>query len=611
MIPIVDVQALTVVAGTQQKPILRAVDLTLDGETALGIVGESGSGKTTLALALMGHCKSGLAPAAGTVRLAGQDVFALARPALSRLRSRTAAYVPQNAGTSLTPTRAVGPLIEEMLAHCGVRGRRARRARSLALLAEIGLTPAETYWTRHPHRLSGGQQQRCALALALAGTPSVLILDEPTSGLDTATTRTLVAHLQQIRRARRLAIVCISHDIRLVAALCDRAVVMYRGEVVEACASERLLTRPRHPYAQALVDAVPRTDRGAGAPVAADGAAPIGRSPGCSFAPNCRFRIDACATQRPALTAVSTRDRVRCIRHPVPAMAAAPSAATDRGGRATGHPTLIVDGLTVGYDQPSVLRRAFGTGERRFAVADVSIQVRAASIFGIAGRSGSGKSTLLRALSGLLRPERGRAQLDGAHDLTLPAGKRPLAVARRVQMIWQNPLKALNPRATVLEALAGPLRLYFRLDGAALMHRAAALLDAVRLPAGFLARYPGQLSGGEAQRVAIARACAAEPAIFLCDEITSALDLSVQAAILALVEDLRARTGAAFLFVSHDLDVLRSLADDLAVFEQGRVVEQGPAARVLNRPDHPHTRDLLAARLTPAVHDPQRADAHL
>ena len=610
--PILEVRSLTVAAAGDHKAILRAVDFALDAETAVGIVGESGSGKTTLALALLGHCKAGLVRTAGDVRLAGHDVFALKRATLAKLRARTVAYMPQNAGVTLTPTRAVGPMIEEMLAHCGVRDPRDRRARSLALLSEMGLTPAEVFWKRHPHRLSGGQQQRCVLALALAGDPSVLILDEPTSGLDTATTRSLVQHLQRIRRSRRMALVCISHDIRLIGALCDRAVVMFRGEIVEECATERLLSEPRHPYAQALVNAVPKPD-GTAIPLStANGVAAAGPAQGCSFAPHCRFRIATCEAERPALTVVSARDRVRCLRHPVPVHAVAPTVAVGGSGRRdAGPPILVVDGLTVDFERASFLRRAFGpgAGDRRSALTDVSIMVPAASILGIAGQSGSGKSTLLRTLSGLLRPHRGRIRLDGAHDLTQRAAARPLELARRIQLIWQNPLKALNPRATVLDALAAPLRLYFRLEGAALRQRAAQLLSDVQLPAEFLTRYPGQLSGGEAQRVAIARACAAQPTVFLCDEITSALDMSVQAAILSLIKDLRRRTGAAFVFVSHDLAVLRSLADDLAVFDQGRVVEQGPVAQVLDRPSHPHTQALLAARL-PHTIAPILADAH-
>ena len=239
----------------------------------------------------------------------------------------------------------------------------------------------------------------------------------------------------------------------------------------------------------------------------------------------------------------------------------------------------------------------------------MSLSLHAGRVLGVVGGSGSGKSTLLRSIAGLLRPIRGSIRFDGRHDLGQGAAGRPLQVARRVQMIWQNPLTALNPRATVLEALAAPLRLYFGLDGDRLRQRAAALLHDVELSPALLSRYPGQLSGGEAQRVAIARACAAEPDVFLCDEITSALDVSVQATILALIAELRRRSGAAFVFVSHDLAVVHDLADDVAVFHRGEVCEKGAVDQVLDRPAHDHTRALVAAHRPRSAPQPP-AEAH-
>ena len=256
--PALAVRDLTVVAGTPATSVIRNIDLTVGDNATLGIVGESGSGKTTLGLALLGHCRPGLSRSGGGVHVAGQDVFALESADLARLRARTIAHVQQNAGATLTPTRRIGPLIEEALANCGVADRRARHARCLALLAEMGLDPPDGFWRRYPHQLSGGQQQRCLIALALAGRPSILVLDEPTSGLDSTTARRLVALLQDIRRARGLTLICISHDLRLVGELCDRTAVMYRGGIVEDGPTPRLFAGPRHPYARTLLSALPR-----------------------------------------------------------------------------------------------------------------------------------------------------------------------------------------------------------------------------------------------------------------------------------------------------------------------------------------------------------------
>ncbi|MBO6638533.1 MAG: ABC transporter ATP-binding protein [Roseitalea sp.] len=570
--PLLEAQGLSIAALAGARPIISNVDFVLDNGTAIGIVGESGSGKTTLANALLGNMRQGLQRTHGRVRINGTDIGTLPERALTVLRSQTIGYVPQNAGASLSPTRTIGAQIAEMLDFHGTHDRTAQRRDGLALLETVGLAPAQRFWRRYTHQLSGGQQQRCMIALALTGSPQVLILDEPTSGLDNTTTHNLVTHLRHLRQMRDLAMVCVSHDVRLVRALCDRALVMFHGQLVEDCTSDRLIDAPAHPYTRALVAAIPRR-----------------------------------STARPDMT-----DRP-------PTRAAA---ATSHDGRVTGadHETVLnIARLTVRHPgaRSAGCNAMWGTPRAGFSLTDVDLRVQKGAIVGIAGRSGSGKSTLLKAISGMIVPESGTITLDASKPLNGHAGQRPPDAARRVQMIWQNPLRALNPRATVLAALAAPLNFYFGLNGAALRDEATALMSAVQLPEDMMDRYPWQLSGGEAQRVAIARACAAQPSVYLCDEITSALDMRVQAAILSLIGRLVRDAQATFIFVSHDLTVLRAIADHVAIFDEGRLVEQGPVETVLDRPKHTVTRALLAAAdLSPSIisepdTSPWQADARL
>src|SRR6056297_879322 len=577
--PLIDISGLSV--GFRGRsgamlPVLHEVDLAVCRGESVGIVGESGSGKSTLALAAMGYLRHGLARLSGAARFDGQDMFALAPPALARIRGGKLGLIPQNSGQALTPTQRIGAQITEALRlHCD-HDPATHRARARDLLAQVRLPDPETILRRYPHELSGGQQQRVAIAMALAGEPEALLLDEPTTGLDVTTQAHILALLRGLARERDMAMVYVSHDLGVIAQVCDRVHVLYAGETVLAGPARAVLTAPAHPYAAALLAAIPRLgDRTL--PRALDGRPPTPDTP--------------------------DGQRARCL-YPDKVAPPAPPENARAGAATDGAPLLTTSALSVRYDSPGLIARLSGTPRPPATVEGVTLDLRRGETLGLVGESGSGKSTILRAIAGLLPPAGGKVALADGTDLATAAERRRPETLRRIQMIFQNPDESLNPRQTVGDILAQPLRLYFGLRGQPCRDRAAELLDTVRLGAHYLDRLPGQLSGGEKQRVAVARAFAAGPEAVLCDEITSALDVSVQAAVLDLLNDLKTRHGTGFVFVSHDLAVVRALSDRVAVLYQGRICEAGPTRAVFAPPHHPYTDVLLGAVLAP---DPDHA----
>lgn len=600
--PLIDISGLCVGfrgrAGAM-LPVLHEVDLCVCRGESVGIVGESGSGKSTLALAAMGYLRHGLVRMAGVARFDGQDMFALDAGPLARVRGGKLGLIPQNSGQALTPTQRIGTQIAESLRlHCD-HDPATHHARACELLTQVRLPDPETILRRYPHELSGGQQQRVAIAMALAGEPDALLLDEPTTGLDVTTQAHILKLLRELARARDMAMVYVSHDLGVIAQVCDRVQVLYAGETVLEGSARAVLRIPAHPYAAALLAAIPRLG-GHSLPRALDGRPPTPDMPrtGCAFAPRCALATDDCRAARPAMAETPDAQHARCL-YPdkvaplPPPDSAVPCAAPD------GPPLLTLEALSVRYDSPGLLARLRGTPRPPATVDGITLDLRRGETLGLVGESGSGKSTILRAIAGLLPPAGGRIAMDDGTDLGTSAERRRPETLRRIQMIFQNPDESLNPRQSIGDILAQPLRLYFGLRGQPARDRAAELLDTVRLGDHYLDRLPGQLSGGEKQRVAVARAFAAGPEAVLCDEITSALDVSVQAAVLDLLNDLKARHGTGFVFVSHDLTVVRALSDRVAVLYQGRICEQGPTEAVFAAPHHPYTGVLLGAVLAP------------
>lgn len=587
-------------------PVLRNISIAVAAGESIGLVGESGSGKSTLALAMMGYLKTGLKVLGGAAKFSGVNMFAEDRRSLERIRGGRLALIPQNSGQSLTPSLRVGAQIRESLRlHSGLPDDQ-HEARVVDLLSQVRLPDPEAISRRYPHELSGGQQQRVAIAMALAGEPEALLLDEPTTGLDVTTQAHILELLRDLARDTGMAMVYVSHDLGAIARVCDRVIVMYAGEIVLEGTSRQVLRDPGHPYGRGLLASIPKLSDSC-LPRALDGRPPapgqVGK--GCAFAARCAIATDLCAAERPDLIALPNGSSTRC-HWPEQVRSIPLMGERNAGERALPDAlSLHIEEMSISYARSRLLDQLLGLENKAVATVDgIDIALRKGETLGLVGESGSGKSTILKSVAGLLPPLAGRIQLKGEEALPSRVEERSGRQLRQVQLIFQNPDESLNPRQTVAQILAQPLKLYFGLSGKALLDRSAQLLEQVRLGAHYLDRLPSQLSGGEKQRIAVARAFAAQPELVLCDEITSALDVSVQAAVLELLDDLRRESDTSYIFVSHDLAVVKALSDRVAVLYQGRLCELGPTREVYSPTSHPYTEVLLGAVLEP---DPDSA----
>jgi peptide/nickel transport system ATP-binding protein len=553
-----------------------------------GLVGESGCGKSTVALQILGYRSPLMRTDAGRVVFGGADVLALPRAALDRVRGAGIAFVPQNPTTALNPGIRVGAQIDEILAAHTEAAPAARMERVRTLFDLVGLPATDAAAAKYPHQMSGGQQQRVCIAMALACDPAFVVLDEPTTGLDVTTQRQIVDLLGDLRARLGMSMLYVTHDLGLLSQIADRVGVMYAGRMVEVAPVADIFTAPAHPYTRGLIGSLPRLDPDTAAPAARPLRGLLRRQDlpeGCPFAPRCEHAEPACARDRQPLEPTGTPGRsVACRRWREIAPEIPSSEVIDPAhGAGRSGQLLVLEGVRIAY----------GTGRRRFeAVRAIDLAIAEGETLALVGESGSGKSTIARAIAGLVAPEAGRITLAGA-PLAGDVADRTTDQRRRIQYVFQNPDASLNPRARILEAIARPAAFFFgrRPDASAV----ARALDDVRLDPGYAARFPDELSGGERQRVAIARALAAEPALLMCDEVLSALDVSVQASVLELLRRLRAERGIAMLFISHDLAVVRMLADRVMVLFRGEVVETGPREAVFAPPFHPYSRSLIEA----------------
>jgi peptide/nickel transport system ATP-binding protein len=580
--PLLRVEGLRVVLDSG-APIVEDVSLQLRAGEVLGLVGESGSGKTTTALALLGFARPGARISAGAVEVGGEPLTGRGEAAVRALRGRLVSYVPQDPGLALNPALRVEGLIGDMVkAHARAPGSdEVARA-----LAAVHLPSDRTFARRYPHQLSGGQQQRVAIASALVCEPRLVVLDEPTTGLDVVTQARILEEIDRLRRERGVAVVYVSHDLAVVGSLADRIAVMYAGRIVEEGPAAALLARPHHPYTRGLLGSVPDPGQPRRLESIPGVAVGVGERPdGCAFAPRCLQRSgDRALHEMPPLEDVGGGHRVRCFewaRTPPLTLqepAVAPALEQEQ-------PLLRVEALRAEHR---------GRQETVVAVQDVSFSVAGGECLALVGESGSGKTTIARCIVGLHSPTAGRVVLDGA-PLAPRAADRPREARRRIQIVFQNPDDSLNPRHRVGDAIARPARVLRDLSSRAAEEEATRLLERVRLPARVAERFPRELSGGERQRVAIARALAAQPDLVVCDEITSALDVSVQAAVLELLAELRAELRLALLFITHDLGVVASVGDRVLVLEDGVVCDGGPVPALLRNPEHEYTRRLVEA----------------
>jgi peptide/nickel transport system ATP-binding protein len=569
------VEDLTVRAGQDGPAIVEDVSFTVEAGEILGVVGESGSGKTTLGLAILGYGRDGAVITGGDIRINDRSIVHSRPEDLRRLRGDEVSYMPQDPGSSLNPARRIGAQLREVLE---LKADRVGPipARIASAMDEVHLPTAPDFLKRYPHELSGGQQQRVLLALAFLRDPRVVVLDEPTTGLDVTTQARVLETVREMCHHRRSAAVYISHDLDVVADLASQMLVLYGGRVAEHGQSAELFAHPRHRYTAALLASAPALEdrrRLVGIP----GQAPrlTDRTPGCRFSPRCAHATAACDTM-PAPAAVSSTHTVLC-HHPVlepPALRV--NEKHDQGPTESSTSSLAARGVRAAYGSNTVLH-------------GVDLEVQRGECLAIVGESGSGKTTLSQVMSGLHAPSGGAITLVG-RELAGRARDRSAADRRAIQYVFQNPHGSLNPRKTIRALLEQPARA-FRLRDT----DATKWLERVRLGPHVLRQRPRQLSGGERQRVAIARALMTGPDFLICDEITSALDVSIQASVINLLQDLQQETGIGIVFVTHNLPLVSALADRVVVMQHGAIVEEGPTEQVLHAPRTAYTQQLLAA----------------
>ncbi|MDB5315842.1 MAG: oppD [Rhodospirillales bacterium] len=599
--PILSVEGLVVEFDTS-RGVVRAVDgvswSVRAGET-LALVGESGCGKSVSALAVMRLlAKPAGRIAGGRIMFQGQDLLSLTEGQMRERRGRDIAMIFQEPMTSLNPVLSIGlQLAEPLKIHMGMSDAQARE-RSIELLGLVGIADAERRLAQYPHHFSGGMRQRVMIAIGLACNPRLIIADEPTTALDVTIQAQILELMKDLSRRLGITLVLITHNLGIVARYADRVAVMYAGRIAEEGPAARVFAAPRHPYTVGLLRSVPRLDRARGGMLETiDGAPPNMLHPptGCRFAPRCRWRQDICATD-PALRQVVPDQSSAC--HFAEDMPPPPQPLS---GHALAPPNagamlLEVKGLTKHF--PVRMRGFFGGTATVRAAQDVSFRIGRGETLGLVGESGCGKTTVGRVVLQLEKATGGQILFDG-EDLATVSSRRMKELRTRIQVIFQDPYSSLNPRMTVGGTIREPLRKRLGFSAIKAQARVEELLDQVGLLREMADRYPHQMSGGQRQRVGIARALAMEPDFIVCDEPVSALDVSIQGQIVNLLAELQGRLGIAYLFIAHDLAVVRHLSHRIVVMYLGRVMESADRDALYAEPLHPYTRALLDAAPIP------------
>lgn len=608
---LLEVQDLAVAFPTDAGDLhaVRGLSFHVDPGEVVAMVGESGSGKSAAALAVIGLLPE-YAAVSGSVRLAGEQLLGMSDSAMSRIRGARIGTVFQDPMSALTPVYTVGDQIAEAIrVHHADITRTEARNRAVELLDLVGIAQPDRRARSFPHELSGGERQRVVIAIAVANDPDLIICDEPTTALDVTVQAQILEVLKTARDVTGAGVLIITHDLGVVAEFADRALVMYAGRAVEVATVENLYADRRMPYTAGLLGSVPRLSAPRGERlVPIPGAPPsmVALPPGCPFAPRCPLVIDDCRVAEPALTVVDSGHAAACIRTD----RVAGRSAAEIYGVATAVAEAERDGETAVVVRVRDLSRTYRLtkgvvfrrqiGEVR-AVDRISFEVHQGRTLGIVGESGSGKSTTLHEILELRAPQSGSIDVLGSDVATITAARRR-ELRRDIQVVFQDPVASLDPRLPVFDILAEPLGAG-GFDKAATDTRVAELLDIVGLRRADAGRYPAEFSGGQKQRIGIARALALQPKILALDEPVSALDVSIQAGIINLLLDLQREFDLTYLFVSHDLSVVKHLAHSVAVMHRGAIVEYGDSEEVFANPRHEYTRTLLAAIPQP---DPSR-----
>jgi len=571
------------------------------GET-VGLVGESGCGKTMTAMSIMKMLPSGGSIVSGSVRLSGQDLVPLDAAQMRRIRGRHIATVFQDPMTSLNQTMTVGDQVAGPIRiHLG-HSRKAARRRAEEVLGMAGVPRPAERLDAFPHQLSGGLRQRVMIAMALACEPKLLIADEPTTALDVTIQAQILRLLDELKARLDMGMLLVTHDMGVIAGRADRVLVMYAGRIVEAAPTEVLFSHPRHPYTEALLGAIPRMTQDRDQDLYSIPGLPpdLSHPPaGCRFAARCRYATEICREQDPVLEEREPGHQYACF-HPRPDATAGGAAqavpVSIRRQAAAGAPLLEFDAVHREFGvRKGVLQRKVASVK---AVSGVSFQVAAGGTFGLVGESGSGKTTVGRLIATLEQPDSGTIRFDGTELNSLSGGA--LRRARRdVQLMFQDAYASLDPRMQVGSSLREPLIIQRIGNRASRTARVAELLDGVGLPRSAANRYPHEFSGGQRQRIGLARALALSPRLIVADEPVSALDVSIQAQVLNLLKSLQAELGLTYMVISHDLSVVKYLADRIGVMYLGKLVEIGPSESIYARPAHPYTAGLLEAILEP------------
>ncbi|WP_137150656.1 ABC transporter ATP-binding protein [Devosia sp. FKR38] len=595
--PVLEARALTVSIPTEDGIIhaVQNVSFAIEAGEVFGVAGESGSGKSVMMQAILGLLPN--AEISGEVLFEGQDLLKLPPRTLRQMRGARIGMIFQDPLSSLHPYYTIGSQITEAIAVHEKVSPAAARSRAIEMLAKVGIANASERFDSFPHQFSGGMRQRVMIAMALILNPALIIADEPTTALDVTVQAQIVDLLGKMRDEFGTTVVMITHDLGLLASIADRIMVMYAGNRMEYGPAAPIFAAPAHPYTAGLLRSSPAHYAAGAEVIAIPGRPPslLHKPAGCVFAPRCANALASCQTEHPPIRRFSDGVQTLCWLEAGPAAPAVRQIDdTGRGSHETAPVVLDVRDVELSFPTGGL----FGRAGKFQVLKDINLSVRRGETLGLVGESGCGKSTLARVIAGLIAPSSGTVLLDGIEMSSLdPAGWRE--TRKHVQLVFQDPFGSLNPRRRVGAIIGDPFRIHGVAAGAERKRRVQELMELVGLNPEHYNRFPSEFSGGQRQRIGIARALALNPGLIIFDEPVSALDVSIQAQILNLMRDLQQRLGLTYLFISHDLAVVRQVCDRIAVMDKGQIVELAAAEDIYTRPQHAYTRTLLAASVVP------------